>query len=164
MIVAIHGLREYLDHSYRLLLDELVEMDAVVEKLGLSVAELPDFTTVAVRYQALKMSVWRALFRLSTNRLDTGSVQAIDATGFDHHGASQHYATRTGYTFKAVKTTALVDCTTGLILDIHCSMTHPLDTQIGEQVLKRNLDRLHTVTVDKGYDSDKLLEFLRETV
>jgi len=162
VIVAIHGLREYLDHSYRLLLDELSEMDDIVEKLGLTVAELPDFTTVAVRYQELKMAVWRALLRLSTELLETGEVQAIDATGFDRHGASQHYATRTGYTFKAVKTTALVDCDTGLILDIHCSMTHPHDTQIGEQVLKRNLDRVEILTADKGYDSDKLREFLRQ--
>ena len=162
VIVAIHGLREYLDHSYRLLLDKLFEMDAVVEKLELSVAELPDFTTVAVRYQALKMAVWRALLRLSTTGCDTGSVQAIDATGFDRHRASQHYATRTGYTYQAVKTTALVDCDTGPILDIHCSMTHPHDTQIGEQVLKRNLDRLDTLVADKGYDSAKLREYLRD--
>lgn len=99
VIVAIHGLREYLDHSYRLLLDELSEMDAVVEKLGLSVAELPDFTTVAVWYQELKMAVWRALLRRSTAGCDTDSVQAIDATGFDRHRASRHYATSSGYTY-----------------------------------------------------------------
>jgi len=70
----------------------------------------------------------------------------------DRVAASQHYAKRTNYTFKAVKTTALIDCKTGAILDIHCSMKQPHDTQIGWQLLKRNLDRVTILTADKGYD------------
>lgn len=57
VIVALHGLREYLDLPYRRLLDILREMPDIVEKLGLSVEELPDFTTVCARKQALKMRV-----------------------------------------------------------------------------------------------------------
>ncbi len=45
-------------------------MPDIVEKLGLSVEELSDFTTVCARKQALKMRVWRVLFRLSVNPLD----------------------------------------------------------------------------------------------
>jgi len=47
---------------------------------------------------------------------DTGEIQAIDATGMDRVAASQHYAKRTNYTFRAVKTTVLIDCETGVIL------------------------------------------------
>jgi hypothetical protein len=43
VIVAIHGLREYLDLPYRRLLDLLHEMHDIVEKLGLDRSELPDF-------------------------------------------------------------------------------------------------------------------------
>jgi hypothetical protein len=42
VIVAIHGLRKYLDHTYRRLLDVLHEMHGIVAKLDLSVADLPD--------------------------------------------------------------------------------------------------------------------------
>jgi len=70
----------------------------------------------------------------------------------DRIAASQHYAKRTNYTFKAVKTTILVDCATGSILDIHCSMTQPHDSQVGWQLLKRNLANLSIATADKGYD------------
>lgn len=82
---------------------------------------------------------------------DLGEIQAIDATGLDRIAASQRYAKRTNYTFRAVKTTILVDCSTGVILDRHCSMTQPHDSQVGWQVLKRNLDYLSTITADNGY-------------
>jgi len=160
--VVIHGLREYLDLPYRRLLDVLHEMHGIVEKLNLEPSELPDFTTVCARKQQLKMAVWRTLLRLSADLHDTGNVQAIDATGFDRHSASHHYANRTNYTFKSVKTTALVDCETSIVLDIHCSMKQPHDTQVGRQVLMRNLNRLQTVTADKGYDWDNLRKELWE--
>lgn len=162
VIVALHGLREYLGHSYRQLLDVLQEMPRIVSKLGLEVAELPDFTTVCARMQNLEMTLWRVLLRLSAELHETGGVQAIDATGFDRRAASRRYARRTKYTFTAVKTTVLVDCKTSTILDIHCSMKRPHDTQIGEQLLKRNLDQVETITADKGYDWDELRQKLRE--
>jgi len=89
------------------------------------------------------------------------NVQAIDATGIDRIQASQHYAKRTDYTFEAVKTTLLIDCETSAILDIHCSMKQPHDTQVGWQVLVRNLDDLATVAADKGYDWEELRTRLR---
>jgi IS5 family transposase len=162
VIVALHGLREYLGHSYRQLLDVLHEMPRIVSKLGLEVAELPDFTTVCTRMQDLEMARWRVLLRLSADLHEPGEVQAIDATGFDRRAASRRYARRTNYTFTAVKTTVLVDCETSTILDIHCSMKRPHDTQIGEQLLKRNLDQVETITADKGYDWDELRGKLRE--
>ena len=41
VIVAIHGLREYLDHTYRRLLDVLHEMHGIVDKLDLDISKLP---------------------------------------------------------------------------------------------------------------------------
>lgn len=162
VIVGLHGLREYLGHPYRRLLDVLHEMPGIVAIFDLSVGELPDFTTICTRKQDLEMRIWRVLLRLSAELQEPGEVQAIDATGFDRVQASQHYANRTNYTFRSVKTTALIDCESSLILDIHCSMKQPHDTQIGWQVLKRNLHRVETLTADKGYDWDEFRQFLRE--
>lgn len=88
------------------------------------------------------MAVWRSLLRHSSGLLKTGSVQAIDATGFDRRGASRRYANRTNYRFKAVNTTVPVDCNTSLFLDIHCSMKQAHDTQICPPILERNPDRV----------------------
>ncbi len=162
VIVAIHGLRECLDFPYRRLLDVLHEMRGIVEKLDLETSELPDFTTVCIWKQQLKMAVWRTLLRLSADLHETGDVQAIDATVFDRHSASRHYANRTDYIFRSIKTTALVDCKTSTVMDIHCSMKQPHDTQVGWQVLTQNLDQLQTITADKGHDWDDLHNELRE--
>jgi len=69
VILAIHGLREYPVHTYRQLLDVLREMPGIVAKLGLSVDDLPDFTTVCSWKQDLKMTVWRTLLGLSATCL-----------------------------------------------------------------------------------------------
>ena len=161
VIVAIHGLREYLDHTYRQLLDVLHEMHGIVAKLDLEVANLTDFTTVCTHKQDLEMRIWRVLLRLSAELHDLGDVRAIDATGMDRITASQHYAKRTNYTFEAVKTTLLSDCKPGAILDIHCSMKQPHDSKIGWQMVKRNLDKLNILTADKGYDWWLLRQRLR---
>jgi len=123
-------------------MDVLGEMPGIVEKFDLMVGELPDFTTVYGCKQDLEMRIWRVLLRVSAHLKDPGEIQAIDATGFDRVAASHHYANRTTYTFRSVKTTVLVGCITSLILDIHCSMKQPHDSQIGWQVLKRNLYRV----------------------
>jgi IS5 family transposase len=162
VIVAIHGLREYLNQPYRRLLDMLHEMPGIAAKLGLSVDELPDFTTVCTRKQALEMRIWRVLLRSSATHHEFGEVQAIDATGFKRHDASRHYVLRVGYNFDDIKTTALVDCDSTAILDVHCSMKQPHDTQVGRQVLRRNLAQLETVTADKSYDWDALRYELRD--
>jgi hypothetical protein len=119
VIVTIQALREFRSSSYRALLDELSQINDVLEKLGLETSELPDFITVCALYQELKMAVWRSLLCHSANLVQSGEIHAIDATGFDRQGASRHYANRTNYRFKAVKTTALVDCENILVLDIH---------------------------------------------
>jgi IS5 family transposase len=161
VIVAIHGLREYLDHPYRRLLDVLYEMPRIDRILGLQPDELPDFSTVCARKQRLKMPIWRSLLQLSADLHDTGEIQAIDATGMDRIAASQHYAKRTNYTFRALKTTVLIDCDTGAILDLHCSTRQPHDSQVAWQLLRRNFDQLTTITADKGYDWELLRHRLR---
>ena len=162
VILSIQGLREYLDHSYRQLLDVLHEMPNIVAEFGLSVHKLPDFTTVCSRTQDLKMRVWRRLLHLSADLFDTGEIQAIDSTSIAHRSSSRNYAKRVKDTFETVKTTLLVDCSTRAILDVHCSKNLPHDTQIARQVLLRNLGNLETVVADKGFDWDELRQKLRE--
>jgi IS5 family transposase len=161
VMVSIHGLKTSLNLPYRRLLDILYEMLRIARILGLDVSELPDFSTVGARMQELKMPLWRDFLRLSAKLHDTGEIQAIDATGMDRIAASQHYAKRTNYTFKAVKTTALIDCKTGAILDIHFSMKQPHDSKVAWQLLTGNIDKLSVLAADKGYDWELLRHNLR---
>lgn len=162
VIVALHGLRTYLNQPHRRLLNLLQDMPRIVSKFGLSTGVLPDFTTVCARKQTLKMTVWRVLLRLSAVPHDFGEVQAIDSTSFAYRSSRRNYAMHVEDTFESVKITALVDCASGATHDVHCSMNLPHDTRIGWYVLTRNLDQLETVAADKGFDWDQLRHRLRE--
>jgi IS5 family transposase len=161
VIIALHGLKEHLGHPYRQLMDVLSEMPRVARRLGLSLDTLPHFTMVCHAKEWLYMPNWRRFLALTGDLHDLGEVQAIDASGFDRIAASRTYAKRTDDTFKAMKTTVLVDCESGTILDVHCSIKRPHDTRIGRQVLSRNLDRLSVLTADKGYDATDLRRLLQ---
>lgn len=96
------------------------------------------------------MRIWRVLLRLSADLHETGEVQAIDSTSIAQRSSSSIYVKYVNYTYESVKLTALVDCASGAILDLHCSMNLPHDTQIAWQVLTSNLNQLDTVVADKG--------------
>jgi len=66
--------------------------------------------------QQPKLLILRNFLRRSAELHDTGKIQAIDAIGMGRITASQHYAKSSNYTFRAVKTTALTDWSTGAIL------------------------------------------------
>ena len=137
-------------------------MPRITAKLGLSVDELPDFTTVCTRKQDLEMRIWRILLRLSASLHKSDEVQAIDSTSPTYRASSHNHAKRVKDTFESVKTMLLVDCESRAILDVHCLMNLPHDTQIAWQVLTRNLDQLETVVADKGFDLDDLRHKLRQ--
>ena len=120
VIIGLHCLREYLDHTHRQLIDVLYEMPSVIDMFELPADKLPDFTILCHRKQGLKMKIWRVLLRLSVTFHELGDVQAIDATGFERRAVSRHYGKRVGYYFQAVTTTALVDCQTGVIIHPNC--------------------------------------------
>jgi IS5 family transposase len=162
VMLTILCLREREMETFRSVVDKLRVMQPVRDALGLECEELPDPSTVCKAMDRLSMAICRKLLRRSVSLLKVGDVAAIDASSFDRVAASRRYAQRTDYRFLALKTTLLVDTASGAILDLHCTASRPHDTQIGWQVLKRNRDRLHTITADKGYDWADLRRMLRE--
>jgi hypothetical protein len=83
VILAIQGLKEYLGHPYRKLMDVLREMLRVAKSLGLTPETVPHFSTVCTRKQVIPMKRWRAILDQSVELYDLGNVQAVDATGVD---------------------------------------------------------------------------------
>jgi hypothetical protein len=57
------------------------------------------------------------------------SIAAIDASALDRVAVSRQYTTHPNYRFQSLKTTLLVDCSTGAILNEHCTTTKPHDTK-----------------------------------
>ena len=89
VILAVQGLKEYLSHDYRKLMDVLREMPRVANSLELTPETLPHFSTVCARKQEIPMKRWRAILGYSADLYDLGEVQAIDATGVDRVQARQ---------------------------------------------------------------------------
>jgi hypothetical protein len=61
VILAVQGLKGYLDHPYRKLMDDLREMPRVTNSLGLTPATIPHYSTVCTRKQAIPMRRWRGI-------------------------------------------------------------------------------------------------------
>ena len=162
VMLSILCLREREEETFRSVVDKLKVMGPIRAVLDLELSDLPDPSTVCKATDRVTMALCRRFLRKSLTLFELGDVAAIDASGFDRVAASRRYALRTDYRFLAMKTTLLTDCESGAILDIHCTTSRPHDTQIGWQVLTRNLDRIRTITADKGYDWADLRDVLRE--
>jgi IS5 family transposase len=162
VMLSILCLKEKKGETFRSITGLLDGMPRVRDLLEISRGQLPDPSTVCKAMDRLTMALFRSLLQQTTTLHELGDVAAIDASSFDRVAASRRYATRTDYRFRSLKTTILVDCSTGAILDVHCATTKPHDTRIGWQVLRRNTSRISTITADKGYDWDDLRSMLRE--
>ena len=162
LILAVHCLRERETETYRSVVDKLRIMPPIRNVLGLDRDELPHPSTLCKAMDRLTMALCRRLLQRTTQLQELGGVTAIDALGFNRIAASGRYARRTNYRFLAMWTTLLGVCQSSTILHLHCSASRPYDTQIGWQVLARNLARIRTVTTDKVFDLAELRDELRE--
>lgn len=162
VMLTILCFKERRGETFRSVIGTLEHMPRVREKLDLDRGQVPDPSTVCKAMDRLTMALFRSLLQRTISLHELGSIAAIDASSFDRGAASRRYVTQTDYRFRSLKTTILVDCSTGVILDVHCATTKPHDTKIGWQVLRRNMNRFSTITADKGYDWDDLRTMLRE--
>lgn len=104
------------DTTYRMLLDELVEMPRIRNAIGLT--EIPTPSTLCKAFDRLDMAVWRVLLNLSVSLLPTNGVVGIDASGFDRSHASKHYTKRAKLAIQQLKVTLLVDTRANAILGL----------------------------------------------
>lgn len=107
--------------------------------------------------RAVPTGIWRQLLDRSAARCDPGDHRALDATFFDREAASRHYADRSDRHIRTLRTTALIDTDSYVVLDLHCSAHWLHDTQVGRRVALRNTEKIESLAGDKGYDSQRTL-------
>uniref|UniRef100_A0A7D5GKJ5 IS5 family transposase n=1 Tax=Natrinema halophilum TaxID=1699371 RepID=A0A7D5GKJ5_9EURY len=140
--------------TYRMLLDELIEMPRI--RRAIELEELPSPSTLCKAFNRLGMAVWRILLTLSVTLLPTNGVVGIDASGFDRSHASKHYTKRTKLTIQQLTVTLLVDTRANAILDLHVTTTRTHDSKIAPSLSKRNSGEVAIFLGDKGYDDQKI--------
>jgi IS5 family transposase len=146
--------------TYRMLLDELIEMPRI--RRAIELEELPSPSTLCKAFNRLDMAGWRVLLNLSVTFLPTNGVVGIDASGFDRSHASKHYTNRTKLTIQQLKVTLLVDTRANAILDLHVTTTRKRDSKIVPSLIKRNTGEVAILLGDKGYDDQKVRALARE--
>lgn len=159
--VTLHLLRDHLDATYCEIVDWASEMARVRGLLQLARTAFPAPSTLYRSFERVPMSVWRGFLRESATICDPGSHGAIGAIFFDRVTASRHYQNRSNRHIRTLKTTALVDTDLCAVLDIHCSVHWPHDTQTGRRVALRNTEIIESLAGDKGYDDQSLRDALR---
>lgn len=137
-------------------------MPGVVDTFELAVQGFLDFTMVCHCNQHLTMQIWRALLWLSVTLHDLREMQVIAAMAFGRCGVSRHYGYRVSYCFQYAKLTAVVGCSTGVLIDVQYWMEQCRDIQTGWRVLTRHLGCLTTITADKGCDWGGRCQALRD--
>ena len=146
--------------TYRMLLDELIEMPRIRGAIDLE--ELPSPSTLCKAFNRLDMAVWRVLLNLSVALVPTNGIVGIDASDFDRSHASKHYTKRAKLTIQQLKVTLLVDTRSNAILDVHVTTTRKHDSKIAPSLIKRNTGKVAIFLRDKGYDDQKIRALARE--
>ena len=168
-LLTILLFKEYRKEDYRTVIWDLEEMDRIREALGLTT--IPHFTTLQ-KFLARIKSIHFDILLKSTLKIfysadDTILMTAIDSSGFTSGYCSHYYSERIGKIRKHfLKTTIVVDTNQQVITGFMISKSRVHDSQHAFPLLKKchKLHKSECYLMDRGYDSEKMHRFIRETL
>jgi len=144
-------------------------MDRIREAFGLT--SIPHFTTLQKFICRIKPIFLDILFKCTLKIFyspdDTISITAIDSSGFTSGYCSHYYSERTGKIRKHfLKTSIVVDIDQQVITGFITSKSRVHDSHHAFPLLKKchNLHKSECYVMDRGYDSEKMHRFIRETL
>ncbi len=144
-------------------------MDRIRAAIGLKT--IPHFTTLQKFFSRIKPIYFDILLK-STLKIfyfpdDTISITAIDSSGFTSGYCSHYYSERSGKIRKHfLKTTISVDIDQQVITGFRISKSRVHDSRHAFSLLKEchRLLKSECYLMDRGYDSEKMHRFIRETL
>jgi hypothetical protein len=161
--------KEYRKEDYRTLIWNLEEMDRILDFLGL--ATIPHFTTLEKFLCRIKSRYFDLLLKTILKQAysddSTISITAIDSSGFTSGYCSHYYSLRTGKNRKHfLKTSIAVDTDKQLITGFTVSKNRVHDSRHAFLLLKKchRFRRSEFYVMDRGYDSEKMHRFVRDTL
>jgi len=168
-LLTILLFKEYRKQDYRTIICDLEEMDRIRETLGLST--LPHFTTLQKFLGRIKPIYFDILLKCTLKIFyspdDVIPITAIDSSGFTSGYCSHYYSFRTGKIRKHfLKTSIVVDIDQQVITGFMISKSRVHDSRHAFPLLKKchKLHKSECYVMDRGYDSEKMHRFIRETL
>jgi len=161
--------KESRKEDYRTVVSNLEEMDRIRDALGLKT--IPHFTTLQKFFSRIKPIYFNLLLK-STLKIfyfpdDRISITAIDSSRFTSGYCSHYYSERTGKIRKHfLKTTISIDVDQQVITGLRISKSRVHDSRHAFSLLKEchRLLKSECYLMDRGYDSEKMHRFIRETL
>ncbi len=159
--------KQFRKFTYEELLTDIADNISLREYLGL--VKIPDFTTLIKFAKKLPLELLEKLMSAFQTLIPEPKRVAIDATGITLDNASSHYCKRIGKPYKKrpfLKTTFFVDIDNYIIL-LHKSRRNNRHDTIDAKILFKKLSKKfnpETIYGDRGYDDEKIFEFIDETL
>jgi hypothetical protein len=159
--------KQFRKFTYEELLTDIADNISLREYLGL--IRIPSYTTVSRLEKRLSGELLERLTSAFQKLIPEPKRVAIDATGITLDNASSHYCKRIGKPYKKrpfLKTTFFVDIDNYIIL-LHKSRINNRHDTIDAKILFKKLNKKfnpETIYGDRGYDDEKIFEFIDETL
>jgi len=168
-LLTILLFKEYRKEDYRTVICNLEEMDRIRDTLELT--SIPHFTTLQKFLGRIKPIYLDILFKCTLkifySQDDIIPVTAIDSSGFTSGYCSHYYSERTGKIRKHfLKTSIVVDIDQQVITGFKISKSRVHDSVHAYPLLKEchKRHKSECYLMDKGYDSEKIHRFIRESL
>ncbi|WP_421907959.1 IS5 family transposase [Methanolacinia petrolearia] len=162
-------LKEKIGKDYRDFTELLPNLTTITDIIQLE--EIPHYTTLQKFLSRIPSLTFRIILKNVIRRLHQKGeiirITSIDSTGFTSSYASHYYSKRINKTRKSfIKASIAVDSDKLIILGWKFSKVPVHDSQHAKSLINQviRIKKSDCFTMDKGYDSEKIYQYIRENI